>query len=57
MLTPAESIPSRGGTLLYGPKCAAKAGLLEPKQKMRRSTIAHYGQDENQADLFEDAEK
>lgn len=57
LLTPAVSIPARGGPLLYGPKCAMKAGLLEPKQKLRRSAITHYGPDENQTDLFEDESK
>ena len=31
------TIKTRGGPLGWGPKCAKKAGLIKPKQRMRRA--------------------
>ena len=32
---PAASVPTRGGPLAYGPKCAARAGLLTKLKRDR----------------------
>jgi len=36
----AVTIPTRGGPLAYGPKCADRAGLMDRRQRRRAVTQA-----------------
>lgn len=58
----AVTIPKMGGNCFYGPKCARRAGLIEPKQKRAPSLFrrakwepAVPSADPSQQDLWEAA--
>ena len=50
---PAKTIDSKHGPLMWGPVCAQKAGLIEPKHRQRTLITHHQAPevDENQMAL------
>jgi hypothetical protein len=48
--TAAFSMPTRGRPLMFGPKCARKAGLIERKER-HRAAQAQPVKDPNQLEL------
>lgn len=54
---PAASVPTRAGPMAYGPKCAARAGLLRLAE--RRQRVITFSRprkpDERQADWIAEA--
>ena len=53
LTTPAKAIASKNGPLMWGPVCAIKSGLIEPKARQRTIITHHQAQevDENQMAL------
>ena len=53
LTTPAKTIASKNGPLMWGPVCAIKSGLIEPKARQRTIITHHQAQevDENQMAL------
>ena len=53
LTTPAKTIASKNGPLMWGPVCALKSGLIEPKPRQRTIITHHQVQevDENQMAL------
>lgn len=45
---PAKTIDSKHGPLMWGPVCALKAGLIDPKPRQRALITHHQAQEVNE---------